>query len=101
VSTQQITEDQRQIRTYVVAETPTREWRRNLRDSLSPTYRSDAAHTTRLMRTYRKGRYSRGHYALGTARRELRLEPGRVLAVICEALLCRGVWVAIAYTGVT
>jgi hypothetical protein len=40
---------QRRIRTHVVAETPTREWRRDLRDSLSPAYRSDAAHTMALI----------------------------------------------------
>jgi len=74
--------DQRQVvQAYVVAETPTREWRRDLRDSLSPTHRSDAAHTTRSMRTY-LGRYSSGHDTQGTASGERGQEHGLVLAII-------------------
>jgi hypothetical protein len=56
----QRTRDREEVQAYVVAETPTREWRRDLRDSLSPADRSDAAHTTRSMRNY-TGRYSSGH----------------------------------------
>jgi hypothetical protein len=47
------------------------------------------------------GRYSSGHDAQGTASGELGQEYGLVRAIIREALLRRGVCVAIAYTVIT
>ena len=47
------------------------------------------------------GRYSSGHDALGTASGKGGYEYCLVRAIIGEALLRRGVCVAIAYTGIT